>query len=76
MEVVGSKFEDVALSGDVVYFEFCLHEMADPQKALTHAKNLARDTVVFDHSPDSEWISTVRKRTRSAAARKPWSASA
>jgi hypothetical protein len=56
VEVVGGKFEDVALSGDVVYFEFCLHEMADPQKALTHAKNLARDIVVFDHSPDSEWI--------------------
>ena len=54
--VVGGKFEDVALSGDVVYFEFCLHEMADPQKALTHAKNLARDIVVFDHSPGSEWI--------------------
>ncbi|MGD1079745.1 MAG: hypothetical protein ABR881_15585 [Candidatus Sulfotelmatobacter sp.] len=56
VEVVGSKFEDVARSGDVVYFEFCLHEMADPQKALTHAKNLARDIVVLDHSPDSEWI--------------------
>jgi len=56
VEVVGSKFEDVALSGDVVYFEFCLHEMADPQRALTHAKNLASDMVVFDHSPDSEWI--------------------
>jgi hypothetical protein len=56
VEVVGSKFEDVALSGDVVYFEFCLHEMADPQNALTHAKNLARDVVVFDHSPGSEWI--------------------
>ena len=56
VEVVGSKFEDVARSGDVVYFEFCLHEMADPQKALTHAKNLARDIVVFDHSPGSEWI--------------------
>jgi len=56
VEVVGSKFENVALSGDVVYFEFCLHEMADPQKALTHAKNLARDIVVFDHSPGSEWI--------------------
>ena len=56
MEVVGSKFEDVARSGDVVYFEFCLHEMADPRKALTHARNLARDIVVFDHSPDSEWI--------------------
>ena len=56
VEVVGSKFEDVTLSGDVVYFEFCLHEMADPEKALTHAKNLARDIVVFDHSPGSEWI--------------------
>jgi len=56
VEVVGSKFEDVALSGDVVYFEFCFHEMADPQNALTHAKNLARDVVVFDHSPGSEWI--------------------
>ncbi len=56
VEVVGSKFEDVSLSGDVVYFEFCLHEMADPDQALAHAKNLARDVVVFDHSPSSEWI--------------------
>lgn len=56
VEVVGSKFEDVTLSGDVVYFEFCLHEMADPQTALTHARNLACDIVVFDHSPGSEWI--------------------
>ena len=43
VEVVGSKFEDVALSGDVAYFEFCLHEMADPNAALTHAKDLAPD---------------------------------
>jgi len=56
VEVVGSRFEDVAQSGDAVYFEFCLHEMADPEKALTHAKNLAPDVVVFDHSPGSEWI--------------------
>jgi hypothetical protein len=56
VEVLGSKFEDVALFGDVVYFEFCLHEMADPHKALTHAKNLAPDIVVFDHSVGSEWI--------------------
>lgn len=56
VEVIGRKFEEVTLSGDVVYFEFCLHEMADPQKALTHAKNLAPDIVVFDHSPGSEWI--------------------
>jgi len=56
VEVIGSKFEEVTLSGDVVYCEFCLHEMADPQRALTHAKNLAPDIVVFDHSPGSEWI--------------------
>jgi hypothetical protein len=55
MEVMGSKFEEVAVTGDVTYFEFCLHEMADPETALTQAKNLARDIVVFDHSPDSEW---------------------
>lgn len=56
VEVVGSRFEDVTRSGDVVYFEFCLHEMTDTQQALSHARNLARDIVVFDHSPDSEWI--------------------
>jgi hypothetical protein len=69
VEVVGSKFEDVALSGDAVYFEFCLHEITDPQKALTHAKNLARDIVVFDHSPDSEWIfyGAEEEKVRSSA---------
>jgi hypothetical protein len=56
VEVVSSKFEDVEQSGDVVYFEFCLHEMNDPQEALAHAKHLAPDIVVFDHSPGSEWI--------------------
>lgn len=55
VEVVGAKFEDVTLCGDVVYFEFCLHEMADPEKALAHARTLAPDIVVFDHLPDSDW---------------------
>jgi predicted RNA methylase len=56
VEVVGRRFEDVALSGDVVYFEFCLHETADPRKTLIHARSMAPDIVVFDHSPGSEWI--------------------
>jgi hypothetical protein len=55
VEAVCAKFEDVTLRGDVVYFEFCLHEMADPEKALSHAKALAPDIVVFDHLPDSDW---------------------
>ena len=56
MEVVGVSFEEVTLHGDAVYFEFCLHEMEDPEKALIHAKSLAPDIVVYDHSPGSEWI--------------------
>jgi len=54
-EVICAKFETVNLSGDVIYFEFCVHEMEDPEKALTHAKAMAPDIVVFDHLPDSDW---------------------
>lgn len=56
VEIIGASFEEVTLHGDVVYFEFCLHEMAEPAKALMHAKSLAPDIVAYDHSPGSEWI--------------------
>jgi tRNA G37 N-methylase Trm5 len=56
VEVVGASFEEVTSHGDAIYFEFCLHEMEDPEKALIHAKSLAPDVVVYDHSPGSEWI--------------------
>ena len=56
VEVVGADFEEITLRGDVIYFEFCLHEMDDAEKALNHAKSLAPDVVVYDHSVDSEWI--------------------
>jgi hypothetical protein len=55
LEIIASRFVDVQMAGDVVYFEFCLHEMADPTQALAHAKELAPDIVVFDHSPESDW---------------------
>ena len=55
-EFVAARFENIRVSGDVVYFEFCLHEMADPASALAHARTLAPDVVVYDHAPDSEWI--------------------
>ncbi len=55
METVTADFEEVHLSGDVVYLEFCLHEMTDPLRALRHARALAPEIVVFDHSPGSEW---------------------
>jgi hypothetical protein len=56
MEVIAARFEDVTRTGDVVYFEFCLHEMDDPEAALTHARSLAPDLVVYDHSVGSEWV--------------------
>src|ERR1017187_2301743 len=49
MDVVRANFEGVTVSGDVVYFEFCQHEMDDLRKALSHASTLAPDIVVFDH---------------------------
>ncbi len=56
VEVLGGRFEEVTLNADVVYFEFCLHEMDDPQQALCRARFLAPDIVVYDHSPGSEWV--------------------
>jgi hypothetical protein len=56
VEVLGADFEEITLQGDVVYFEFCLHEMDDAEKTLNHAKSLAPDIVVYDHSPGSQWI--------------------
>lgn len=55
VEIIASNFEEVTCRGEVVYLEFCLHEMEDPEKALAHAKSLAPDIVVYDHSPGSEW---------------------
>jgi hypothetical protein len=54
-EITVSSFESVAVPGDVVYFEFCLHEMPEPYQALVHARTLAPDVVVFDHLSGSEW---------------------
>lgn len=42
--------------GDVLLFEFCLHEMSDPAGALDHAAGLAPDVLVIDHAPDSPWV--------------------
>lgn len=55
VEVICASFDEVTNSADVVYFEFCLHEMDDASKALWHAKSLASDVVVYDHSAGSEW---------------------
>jgi len=53
--LIEADFYDTSTGGDVVYFEFCLHEIADPSEALRHALSLAPEVLVFDHLPDSEW---------------------
>lgn len=40
---------------DVVYLEFCLHEIVDAFTALQHARTLAPDVLVADHAPGSPW---------------------
>ncbi len=45
----------VAEHADVVFLEFCLHEMVDAPTALEHARRLAPDVLVADHAPGSPW---------------------
>jgi predicted RNA methylase len=54
--------------GDVVLFEFCLHLLADPERALVHASQLAPDVVVLDHAPGSQWMWCAAEETGVAAA--------
>ncbi len=53
--------------GDVVLFEFCLHEMADPAAAITRATKMAGDTLVLDHWPGSEWAFFVAEEEKVAS---------
>jgi SAM-dependent methyltransferase len=64
-------FESLSDRADVVFFEFCLHEMDDPEAVLRHARTLAPDTLVIDHVPESQWAwhtAEVEKAARSWAA--------
>ncbi len=55
-EYWAGDFSDCDRRGDVVLFEFCLHEMEDPAIALAKAALLAPELVVIDHAPGSRWV--------------------
>ena len=55
VSVVACDFYDLELPGDVVLFEFCLHEMRDSAAAIDLARAMAEDVVVIDHLPESRW---------------------
>jgi SAM-dependent methyltransferase len=64
-------FESVSDTADLVFFEFCLHEMDDPDAALRHARTVAPETLVIDHTPESRWAwhtAEVEKARQSWAA--------
>jgi ubiquinone/menaquinone biosynthesis C-methylase UbiE len=45
----------VTARADVVFLEFCLHEIVDPRAALRRARTLAPETLVVDPAVDSRW---------------------
>ena len=53
--VVHANFYDIDIQADVVFFEFSLHEMAKPKRAIRKARKLAPEVLVADHGPCSEW---------------------
>jgi hypothetical protein len=53
--LIHSDFYLSNVKGDVVMFEFCFHEMEDPEAALTHALTMAPYVLILDHWTDSEW---------------------
>ncbi len=55
VELVQADFFELARRAEVVLFEFCLHEMADPAVALGRARSLAPEVLVYDHAPGSTW---------------------
>ena len=55
VSAVACDFYDLELPGDVVLFEFCLHEMREPRAAIDLARAMADDVVVIDHLPESRW---------------------
>jgi len=53
--VLQADVQSVSARADVVFFEFCLHEIVDPLTALRHAQTLAPEVLVVDPASDSAW---------------------
>jgi hypothetical protein len=63
-ELICQDFSVARARGDVVLFEFSLHEMDDPSIALRQSRSMAPDTVVFDHLPGSDWAYYVAEEEK------------
>jgi predicted RNA methylase len=57
--LIHSDFEQTNLKGDIVLFEFSLHEMKDAETAIKRALTMAPVVLICDHLPNSEWTFIV-----------------
>jgi predicted RNA methylase len=64
--LIHAEFEQVNLRGDVVLFEFCLHEMEDAEVAIKRALTMAPVVLISDHLPNSEWAYIVGEEQKAA----------
>ena len=55
-ELVNDRFENIDCNGDVVVFEFSLHEFPDVPRAIEHAFDMTKEVIIAEHASDSEWI--------------------
>lgn len=62
--LIHSDFIQLYQKADVVMFEFCLHEMINPELAINHAITMAPCVLITDHSSDSEWAYIVDEREK------------
>jgi predicted RNA methylase len=62
--LINSDFYEVNEKGDVVLFEFCLHEIKDTETAINHALTMAPCILITDHWPDSEWAYIVDEKEK------------
>lgn len=66
--ILRDDFLAVRPHGDLVLFEFSLHVLPDPERALAHASRLAPATIVMDHAPGSQWMWCAAEEEDVAAA--------
>lgn len=69
--LVCTDFCQAKAEGDIVLFEFCLHEMANPEAAISHALKIAPRVLISDHWTDSEWAYIVDEKEK---VQKSWKA--
>lgn len=64
VRIVNADFLATRSRADLVLFEFCLHEMDDPDAAIAHARSCAPEVLILDHSEESEWAYMVAEEDK------------